>query len=127
MRLAVVTILMMVLAFVLNAAAFEKTAQHRNIEVVMRADKPLVVGSNAMLFHLSERGKALEDAAVTVKIFMPSMPGMPYMEQVVEAVKAGEGDYKAVLNFSMGGTWQLHLFVNKADKSKIRIKSSLSL
>ena len=39
-----------------------------------------------------------------VKVFMPAMPGMPYMESVSEAKNLGNGKFETNVNISMGGT-----------------------
>ena len=111
----------------LNAAAFEKTAKFKTTEVVYSAEKPLVVGTNEINLVLSQKGQALSDATVIVKVFMPEMPGMPYMEYVANAQALGNGHYKTTVNFSMRGTWQVHIFVHTSDGQKQRIKSSLNL
>ena len=111
----------------LNAAAFEKDAASRTTKVHLSAEKPLVVGNNALQLALTQNGVALDDATVVVKAFMPAMPGMPYMESKVEATSLGKGLYGAELNFSMGGTWQIHIFVTPKEGKKVRIKTSLNL
>ncbi len=111
----------------LHGAAFEKEAVSRTTKVTLSADKPLVVGNNTVTLTLTQKGKALNDAQVVVKAFMPAMPGMPYMESKVNASSLGEGVYRAALNFSMGGTWQLHIFVTPKEGKKVRIKTSINL
>lgn len=109
------------------AAAFEKEASFKTTKVLFSSDKPLAVGSNDLDLILTRDGKTLADAQVIVKVFMPEMPGMPYMEYVANAQPVGAGSYKATVNFAMAGTWQLHIFVHTADGKKQRIKSSLNL
>ncbi len=111
----------------LHAAAFEKDAKSKTTQVHMSSEKPLVVGNNNINFQFSKKGQALNDAAVVVKAFMPAMPGMPYMESKVDAKNIGNGTYEAELNFSMGGTWQIHIFVTPKEGKKVRIKTSVNL
>ncbi len=111
----------------LNAAAFEKDAASRTTKVHLSAEKPLVVGNNNMTLALTQQEVPLEGATVVVKAFMPAMPGMPYMESKVEATALGKGLYGAELNFSMGGTWQIHIFVTPKEGKKVRIKTSINL
>lgn len=111
----------------LHAAAFEKEASFKTTKVVYSTEKPLSVGTNELDLKLTRSGKAVADAKVIVKVFMPEMPGMPYMEYVANAKPAGDGSYKATVNFAMAGTWQVHIFVHTADGKKQRIKSSINI
>lgn len=127
MKLFAILVSAMLALTALNAAAFEKTAKFKTTKVVYSAEKPLVVGTNEIDLLLTKKGKAVSDAKVIVKVFMPEMPGMPYMEYIANAKATGNGNYKATVNFSMGGTWQVHIFVHTPDGKKQRIKSSVNL
>ncbi|WP_345992571.1 FixH family protein [Sulfurimonas sp. HSL-1716] len=106
----------------LQAAAFEKTVQGGKTEVTISSEKPLTPGSNTLLLHLKYK-----DAKVKVKAFMPEMPGMPRMEQEVEAKSLGNGNYEARIDFSMSGTWQVWIYIAPAEGKKVRIKTSLNI
>jgi len=95
-------------------------------DVNLVSEKSLVVGDNTLYVTLSKDGKALEDAKVKAKFFMPEMPGMPYMEYVGKA-KLVDGKYEMLINFSMGGTWQYHLMFKTADGKVHKIRSSVNL
>jgi hypothetical protein len=60
-------------------------------------------------------------------VFMPAMPGMPAMESMVDAVSLGNGRYKADVNFSMPGTWQIHILITPKTGRKIRVKTSVNI
>jgi len=111
----------------LQAAAFEKMVKHRNIKVEMVSEKPLTTGMNRIELHLFKRSTPIKDAKVAVKFFMPAMPGMPYMEYKTEAKPIGNGVYEATFNASMGGTWQVHIFITTKEGKKYRLKSSVNL
>lgn len=111
----------------LHAAAFEKTATFKTTKVVMIAEKPLAVGSNTLELMLTLDAKVSEGAAVSLKIFMPAMPGMPAMESVVDATSLGGGKYKADVNFSMAGTWQIHVLITPKTGKRIRVKTSVNI
>ncbi|BDY13718.1 FixH family protein [Hydrogenimonas cancrithermarum] len=116
------------LAFIsLQAAAFEKTARYRNLKVEMVSDKPLTPGTNRLKLKVLKGGMPLDDAKVALKIFMPAMPGMPYMESKTVAKPLGDGLYEATFNTAMGGTWQVYIFVTTKAGKKYRIKTSLNL
>jgi len=111
----------------LQAAAFEKMVKYRSIKVEMVSDKPLTTGMNRIKFNVYKRSYPIKDAKVAVKFFMPAMPGMPYMEYKTVAKPLGNGAYEATFNASMGGTWQVHIFITTKDGKKYRLKSSINL
>jgi len=110
-----------------NASGFEKSAKFRTTSVEMSSPKPLTTGVNNITFTIAQQGKALVDAEVKVKIFMPAMPGMPKMEATSGTKSLKNGKYSADLNFSMGGTWQIHIFIATKDGKKYRVKSSVNI
>jgi hypothetical protein len=109
-----------------HAAAFSKDAKFRTTTAHLTAQKPLTTGANTLVVELKKDGKALDDAKVTLKAFMPAMPGMPAMSSKVEAKNLGNGKYEATLNLVMGGTWQLHIFITPKTGKKSRIKTTLN-
>ena len=109
-----------------QAAAFSKDAKYRTLKAHITADKPLTTGTNTLVVKLKKSGKAITDAKVTLKAFMPAMPGMPAMSSKVQAVNLGNGRYKAKLNLAMSGTWQLHIFIAPKEGRKSRIKTTLN-
>ncbi len=112
-------------ASLLQAAAFEKQAKTRAAKVVLSSQKPLTTGSNTL--HISVGGDKFKDADVSIKIFMPAMPGMPYMEARADAKNLGNGLYEAKVNLAMGGTWQVHIFITPKNGKKIRAKTSINI
>ena len=109
-----------------QAAAFEKDAKFRTTTVHISSQKPLSVGTNTLIFDLRFKGKVSDGAQVSVKAFMPAMPGMPAMESKAEAKDLKNGKYEARLNLAMSGTWQLHIFIKPVNSKKLRVKSSLN-
>jgi hypothetical protein len=109
-----------------NAAAFSKDAKYRNTTAHISAQKPLTTGANTIVVEIKQNNKPLSDAKVTLKAFMPAMPGMPAMSSKAKAKNLGNGKYKATLNLSMGGTWQLHIFITPKTGKKFRIKTTLN-
>jgi len=109
-----------------QAAAFEKDAKFRTTTVHISSQKPLSVGSNTLVLDLRLKGKISDGAKVSVKAFMPAMPGMPAMESKAEAKDFKNGKYEVNLNLAMSGTWQLHIFIKPIDGKKLRVKSSLN-
>ncbi len=121
-------ILGLALAFTLSqSAAFEKEAKSRSAVIKLSSEKPLVVGNNDIILEINKSGKLSEGDVVTTKAFMPAMPGMPYMENKDAAKYLGNGKYETMINFSMGGTWQIHIFVTPKEGKKYRVKTSVNL
>ena len=110
----------------LNAELLEQNGQKDGYDVTLKSSKALVVGSNEFLVKLSKDSKAVENAKVKVKFFMPEMPGMPYMESEDNAVLVN-GVYKVNINFSMGGTWQYQLKFKTNDGVVHTVKGSVNL
>ncbi len=111
----------------LPAADFEKEAKHRDIKVLITAEKPLTVGSNTLQLSIFEKEKTIKEAKVSVKLFMPAMPGMPAMQSTSEAKALENGKYRVPVNFSMSGTWQLHIFITPSSKKTVRVKTSVNI
>ncbi len=108
-----------------SSKGFTKSGKAGSLSVTYSSDKPLVVGDNTIKVLVSENGKALTGAKVELKIFMPEMPGMPYMEEVKSMTADGDS-YSGNVNFSMGGTWQVKIFIEK-DGKKYKYSSSVIL
>jgi len=108
-----------------QAAAFSKDAKYRTTKVHITAEKPLTAGSNTFKFSITKDAKAI-NAQVTLKAFMPAMPGMPAMESKVKATNLGNGTYEAKLNLAMSGTWQIHIFITPKEGKKSRVKTSIN-
>ena len=108
-----------------NAAAFSKDAKYRTTKVHITAEKPVTAGSNSFKFAITKDAKAI-DGTVSLKAFMPAMPGMPAMESKATAKNLGNGIYEATLNLAMSGTWQLHIFITPKTGKKSRVKTTLN-
>jgi len=62
-------------------------------------------------------GKAVTDAKVLVEYSMPAMPGMPAMNYKADAQLKGDA-YKAAMNLSMSGSWNISIKVTRANKTQ---------
>jgi len=109
----------------LQGAAFEKVAKSRATKVTLSSEKPLTTGNNTVKFAVMN--EKYRDSSLSVKVFMPAMPGMPYMESLADAKSLGNGKFEANVNLSMGGTWQMHIFITPKEGKKIRAKTSLNI
>lgn len=108
----------------MQGAAFEKQAKSRSVKVLITSEKPLTTGNNNVNLVID---KKYADARVSVKAFMPAMPGMPAMESTASAKNLGNGKYNVNINLSMGGTWQIHIFITPKTGKKIRVKTSVNI
>jgi len=109
----------------LQGAAFEKVAKSKATNVTLSSEKPLTTGNNTVKLLIAN--DKLKDSKVSVKVFMPAMPGMPHMQSTTEAKNLGAGNYSVNLNLSMGGTWQVHIFITPKEGKKIRAKTSFNI
>lgn len=109
-----------------QAAAFEKDAKFGATKVHISSEEPLTTGSNTFVLSITKDGKALENSKVSVKAFMPAMPGMPAMESQANAKALGAGKFKVTINIAMNGTWQVHIFIFPKEGKKSRVKTSIN-
>ncbi|MFA6192929.1 MAG: FixH family protein [Sulfurimonas sp.] len=112
-------------ASLLQAAAFEKVVNAPEAKVTLSSEKPLSAGNNTLKVVIAD--EKFKDAQVSVKVFMPAMPGMPEMVSESEAKSLGNGAFSAEVNLSMSGTWQVHIFITPKEGKKIRAKTSLNI
>ena len=94
----------------------QKKAGDYSVEITMNKESP-VVGSNNMAIAIKDKaGKAVTDAKVVVTASMPAMPGMPAMENKADAKPDG-GKYKAKIDLSMGGSWNMSVRITEGGKT----------
>ena len=112
-------------ASIVHASAFSKDVKHATTKVHISSEKPVTSGSNTFRFAITKDAKAI-DAQVSIKAFMPAMPGMPAMESKVDAKSLGGGVYEAKLNLAMRGTWQVHIYITPKTGKKSRVKTTIN-
>jgi nitrogen fixation protein FixH len=118
-RVLVCAVLMLLVAGVAYAKNYEVTKKVGEYEVTVTLDKnPPVAGSdyNVTVAVREAAGKAVTDAKVRVEYSMPAMPGMPAMNYKTNATLEG-GQYKAKMNFSMSGSWNIAVKVMHGGKT----------
>ncbi len=124
-RIAVILVGLLMATQLLYAEGFVKKGRAGSIEVSITSEKPLSVGDNYFTITLTKNGQPVDDAVIHCKVFMPEMPGMPYMDSKNTAIFEKAGIYKTDLALSMAGTWQLRLYIDTPDGKKQQFKSSL--
>lgn len=96
----------------------EKKAGGYDVVVTIDKNPPVVGSNNITIFVKDASGKNISDAKVVVDYSMPAMPGMPPMNYKANAELKG-ADYRAVINLSMSGPWNIAVKINKAGKTTV--------
>lgn len=102
------------------AKDYEVTKKAGDLNVVVKIDRnPPTTGNNNLTVSVKDAtGADVTDAKVSVDYSMPAMPGMPAMNYSTKAELATkEKEYKAKVNFSMSGSWNMVIKINRADKT----------
>lgn len=117
-RLVFIIIAVLLVAGTAFAKDFEVKKKAGDYDVVVKIDKnPPVVGNNNVTAEIKDAsGKAVTDATVVVDYSMPAMPGMPPMNYKANAKLSGEV-YKAAMNLSMGGPWNIAVKITRGGKT----------
>jgi uncharacterized lipoprotein YmbA len=116
MVLAVMVILL--IAGTAVAKNYEVTKKAGDYSVVVTIDKnPPTTGDNNLSVSVKDGdGAYVTDAKVSVEYSMPAMPGMPAMNYKTTAEWTGK-EYKAKVNFSMSGSWNMVIKIIRAGKT----------
>jgi nitrogen fixation protein FixH len=108
---------LLVLTGLAYAAGSEFKQKAGEFTVELKFDRNPSVGNNAIEVSVKDAaGKAVTDANVAVEYSMPAMPGMPPMNYKTPTTLSGD-KYKANLNLSMSGAWNIAVKVSKAGKT----------
>ena len=99
----------------------KKKAGDYNVEIKIDKNPPSV-GKNNMEIEIKDAaGKYVTDAKVNVEYSMPAMPGMPAMDYKTDAKLEKEYEYKATIDLSMSGSWNIIVKITRGDKtSKVK-------
>ena len=125
MRKVLAVILSLMLgASMVYAEAFSKKGKAGPLKVEYSSAKDLTRGMNTIFIDIKDGTKTVENAKVTFQLFMPEMPGMPYMEKITEAVYK-DGRYETTTMIMMPGTWQVRIAIETKDGKKFMMKSSV--
>jgi hypothetical protein len=117
-KLAVFTLILLLIAGIAYAKDYEvkKKAGEYNVEVKIDKNPPIVGDNNITVEVKDASGKYVTDAKVKVEYSMPAMPGMPAMNYKADTVLSGN-EYKAKINFSMSGAWNVVIKISRAGKT----------
>ena len=115
-----VTVVFLLIGGLAIAKDFTVTKKAGDFTVMVTMDKnPPATGDNNLTVALRDRaGAEVTDAKVSVEYSMPPMPGMPPMNYKSPAELAGK-QYKAKLNFSMSGSWNITVRMVRGGKTSV--------
>ena len=94
-----------------------KTVDDYTVKVEIDKNPPILGDNNLSLTIKDGSGKNITDAKVKVGYSMPAMPGMPAMSYKADAALQGN-EYKAKVNFSMAGSWNVEVQITQPQKVK---------
>ena len=114
--LVVLLVVLMVGTVFAKDSTVQKKAGEYSVEIKMDKESPVVGSNNLEIVIKDKAGKAVTDAKVVVIASMPSMPGMPAMENKADA-KLDGGKYKAKIDLSMGGSWNMSVRITQGAKT----------
>jgi len=116
--LATVAVIMVLVLSVGISWAYEVQKTTGGLTITLSAGSyPLVKGDNDVSVKITDAaGKAVTDAEVKARFFMPPMPGMAPMSSNPELVLKGDV-YRFKANVSMEGTWKTEIIVKRKGKS----------
>jgi hypothetical protein len=99
---------------------YESQKMVGDLAMMLKVDRyPLVKGDNILSVQIAEKsGKAVTDAAVAVRYYMPPMPGMAPMEFNTQAAVKGSG-YSFAANIPMEGGWKMDVTVTQPGKTPV--------
>jgi len=110
----------------LSADTIDQNGEMNGYNIKLYTKSTPISGNNDFFVKLSKDGMDIENVKMKIKVFMPEMPGMPYMEYKSKA-KFVNSEYKMMINFSMGGTWQYHLKFKTNDNKVHTVRGSVNI
>jgi hypothetical protein len=119
-RIVLAVMVLLLVAGTATAKEYEVTKKAGDYNVVVKMNRnPPTTGNNNMTVSVKDgAGADVTDAKVSVDYSMPAMPGMPAMNYSAKAeLAAKEKEYKAKVNFSMSGSWNMTIKITRGDKT----------
>ena len=121
-KIALFSLILLLIAGIVYAKDYEVKKKAGDYDVTAKIDKnPPAVGDNNITIAIKDKaGKYVADAKVKVEYSMPAMPGMPAMDYKADAKLDGY-EYKATMDLSMSGSWNVVVKITRGDKtSKVK-------
>lgn len=126
MKKVILMVMVLFSTLMLNADEIKQNGSKNGYDISLYTKSTPIVGNNDFFVTLKKDGQTVSDAKMKIKVFMPEMPGMPYMEYKTKA-KLIDGEYKMMINFSMGGTWQYQLKFKTKDEKVHTVRGSVNI
>ena len=123
------SMVMLFVAFVMTAGTswgYETQKTSGDLTITLSAGSyPLVSGDNSLSVKVTDSAKkAVTDAKVSVRFYMPPMPGMAPMSSKVQAMLKGDV-YPFTANVGMSGTWKAEVSVARPGKAPVKATFNL--
>jgi hypothetical protein len=115
--LACLTIILVATSVIAADYQVTKRAGALTVDVAIDRNPPIVGKNNVDIAIKDSAGKSVTDAKVLVEYSMPGMPGMPPMNYKTSAA-IKETHYKAVMDLSMPGSWNVSIRIVRAQKTQ---------
>jgi len=117
-KVLIFAVVMLLCAGVAVAKDYEVSKKAGEYAVEVKIDKnPPSVGDNHVTIEVKDAaGKYVTDVKVNVDYSMPAMLGMPAMNYKADAELKGNA-YKATMNLSMSGPWNIAIKISKGGKT----------
>ena len=126
MKKIILALIVMFSTVFLSADMISQNGLKDGYEVKLYTKNTPISGNNDFYVTIKKDKMTVEDVKVKIKVFMPAMPGMPYMEYKTKA-KLVNGEYKMMINFSMSGTWQYQLKFKTSDDLIHTVRGSVNI
>ena len=126
MKKVILAMIVMFSAVFLYADVIDQNGQKDGYDIKVFTKNTPISGNNDFFVTIKKDSTSVEDAKVKIKVFMPAMPGMPYMEYKAKA-KLINGEYKMMINFGMSGTWLYQLKFKTSDKKVHTVRGSVNI
>jgi uncharacterized lipoprotein YmbA len=118
-KLLVIVLAVILSAAIVYAAGPEFAKKAGSYDVAAKFERNPSVGLNNLDITVKDSsGNYITDATIKVDYSMPAMAGMPAMNYKTNATPSGS-TYKAQLNLSMSGSWNVAVKVIKGGKISI--------
>lgn len=126
MKKVILMVMVLFSTLILNADEIKQNGSKDGYDIALYTKSTPIVGNNDFFVTLKQGGTIVDSAKMKIKVFMPEMPGMPYMEYKAKATLI-DGEYKMMINFGMGGTWQYQLKFKTQDDAVHTVRGSVNI
>ncbi|NOZ67648.1 MAG: FixH family protein [Deferribacteres bacterium] len=127
-KIPIFLIVAIFLAGSLYAAEYEivKVVDDLQVKILMDNNPPAKGENNLNIILTDPEGKPVTKARIKVDYSMPPMKNMPTMIYKTRAKLKGE-TYKATVNFSMSGRWDIDVNIKRPGKSLAKVSFSVNV